>query len=53
MKILINEGHWKVPEVVLLEVGVLITDSVSRFSLQAETFFFNIFLPFCRALKVT
>jgi hypothetical protein len=48
MKIFMNEGHLKVPKVVFLEAGVLITNNVSRFSHQAETFFFNIFLPFCR-----
>ena len=53
MKILMNAGHWKVPEVVFFEIGDLVTDSVSRFSHQAETFFFNIFLPFGRELKVT
>jgi hypothetical protein len=46
MKILMNAGHWKVPEIVFLEVGVLITDSVSRFSRQAETFFSIVFYHF-------
>ncbi len=39
MKSLMNEGHWKVPEVLFPETGVLITDSISHFSHRAYPFF--------------
>jgi hypothetical protein len=52
MKIFMNEGHWKVPEVVFLEAGVLITNSVSRFSIKRKLFFSIFFYHFVENKKL-